>query len=331
MKQNTFLFLLHKQNIYTYIFVFLLIENQSLQRNLDSKIKEDVTLPSTVTVRRRPAERIGQRRSERVKALLIEGQASAVIGPPTASPITSDDRTANLPEQGAKPDYAGHADTEEFQSTTREHAPPRKNNQQCPSRKENQQPLQSRPEPVGRNPERGCKPERVPLKKPWENPKPRTRSKSRDPSATRTKSAAQSQGNKLSTSQVFNDTFDFDCEEAVHVTPFKAKVEDSPSATPISVEAPVKERALCGASPLLPQHGETISSSSPSSESDDSLYVPQKSRQIQASPSEFRAIATRRGRISKVIAQKENILLPPGKISGELFFPFILDLLFWKV
>lgn len=279
-----------------------------------------------MTVRRRPAERMGQRRSERVKKLLMEGQASAVIGPSITSPITSEDRTSNEPERGAEPDSADHADTEELQHSTPEHVPPKKNNQHRPSRKENQQQLRSRPERTGRNPERGCKPERVSLKKPWENPKPRTRSKSRDRSATRTKSAAQSQGNKLNTSQVFNDTFDFDCEEAVHITPFKAKVDDSPSATPISEEAPPKDRALDNASPPFPQHGETISSSSPSSESDDSLYVPQKSRQTQASTSKSSAITTRRGRISKAITQKENILPQPEKISSEscLLFVFIV-------
>lgn len=308
-------------------FCLLFTENQSLPRNLDSTIKEEVTLPSTVTMRRRPAERIGQRKSERMKRLLIEGQASAVIGPSIASPITSDDKTSHQSEPGAEPDYADHSVTEEFQHSTPEHVPPGKNNQQRPSRKENQQQLRSRPEPTGRNPERGCKPERVSLKKPWENPKPRTRSKSRDRSATRAKSAAQSQGNKLNTSQVFNDTFDFDCEEAVHITPFKAKVEDNPSA---SEEAPLKDRALDKASPPFPPHGETVSSSSPSSESDDSLYVPQKSRQTQASPSKPSAITTRRGRISKVITQKENILPQPEKISSESCLLFVLSLLFKK-
>lgn len=280
-----------------------------------------------MTVRRRPAERVGQRRSDRVKTLLIEGQASAFIGPSTASPITGDDRTSNQPERGAEPGYADLADSEEFQHSTPE-VPSRKNNQQRPSGKENQQQLRSKPEQRGRNLERGCKQERVSLKKPWENNKPRTRSKSRDRSATRTKSAAQSQGNKLNASQVFNDTFDFDCEEAVHITPFKAKVEDSPSATPISDEAPLKDRALDNASPPLPQHGETVSSSSPSSESDDSLYIPQRSRQTQAFPSKSSAITTRRGRISKVIAQKENMLPQPKKISSESCLLFVFKKLY---
>uniref|UniRef100_H3C4Y9 Shugoshin C-terminal domain-containing protein n=1 Tax=Tetraodon nigroviridis TaxID=99883 RepID=H3C4Y9_TETNG len=271
----------------------LFTENQSPRWNLDSKMTEEITLPSTVTVRRRRAERTAQRRSERVKELLIEGQAGAVVGPPAAGPTTSDDRTSNQPEPGD----ADRADTEDFQPPTPEHVPARKNRQQRPARKENQQP-RSRPERTGRNPERGCKPERASLKKPWENPKPRARSKSRDRDRvrpTRSKSAAPSQGSKANPSQAFNDTFDFDCEEAVHITPFKAKAEDSPS----EMEPSTTRR---GCSP-----------SSPSSESDDSLYVPQKSSRTQGKSS---AVTTRRGRASKAITPEEDVLPQPGKISG---------------
>lgn len=264
-----------------------------------------------------------------MKKLLLEGQASAVIGPSMASPVAGDDGTSNQPERGKEPDYADHVDTMEFQHSTPEQVPSRKNIQQRPSKKENQQQqqqLRSRPERTGRNPERGCKPERSCLKKPWENPKPRTRSKSRDRSAARTKSAAQSQGNKLNTSQGFNDTFDFDCEEAVHITPFKAKVGDSPSAAAVGEEAPLKDAALDDTSPQFLPHGETVSSSSPLSESDDSLYVPQRSRQTLASPSRSRGITTRRGRTSKVNAQKENILPQPEKISSESCLLSVLSL-----
>lgn len=303
-------------------FKIFLTENQSSLNNLHFECKEEVTLPSTVGVRRRHAEKKGQRRSERVQKLLCEGHPSADLGPLVASPITSDDRTSTQPERRAEPDYADCADGQEFQHSTPEHVAPRKTKQQRPSRKQTKQQLRSKPEPTGRKAERGRKPERAPLKKPWENPKPRARSKSRDRSATRTKSAAQSQGNKLNTSQGFNDTFDFDCEEAVHVTPFKAKAEDGQSVTPISKEAPRKDNT----SPL-PQQGETPSSSSPSSESDDSIYVPMKSRQAQASPRKSGAVTTRRGRISKVTRQKESIG-PPSKISSESHLPFVFDLLF---
>lgn len=264
-----------------------------------------------------------------MKKLLLEGQASAVIGPLMASPVAGDDGTSHQPERGQEPDYADHADTEEFQHSTPEQVPSRKNIQQRPSKKENQQQqIRSRPERTGRNPERGCKPERSCLKKPWENPKPRTRSKSRDRAAARTKSAAQSQGNKLNTSLGFNDTFDFDCEEAVHITPFKAKAGDGPSAAPVEEEeeeAPLKDAALDDASPPFPQHGETVSSSSSSPESDDSLYVPQKSRTL-ATPGRSRGITTRRGRTSKADAQKENVLPQPEQISSELRLLFVFSL-----
>ncbi|KAE8282036.1 Shugoshin 1 [Larimichthys crocea] len=229
-------------------------------------------LPSTVGVRRRHADRRSRRRSERVqeKRTLNEADPVTCMDALTASPICSDDR--NQPQQEAEPDLAepdlaDPVDTEEFQHSTPEPVPPKKNNQQRPSRKQ-AQPRQppTKPEPAARKPERGRKPERAALKKPWENPKPRARSKSRDRSATRAKTAPPSQGNKLNTSLGFNDTFDFDCEEALVIA---------------------------------------------SSESEDSLYVPKKSKRRQTSPEKTKVITTRRGRPSKVVKQKEN--LPPKK------------------
>lgn len=305
------------------LFVCLFAENQSNLNKLPSECKEEVTLPSTVGVRRRHAEKKGQRSSERAKKLLCQSPDS---GPLVASPITSDDRTSTQPEQGAEPDYADCADAGEFQHSTPEHVAPRKPNQQRPSRRQTKQQVRSKPEPAGRKPERRRKPERAPLKKPWENPKPRARSKSRDHSASRAKGAAPSQGNKLNTSQGFNDTFDFDCEETVHITPFKAKAENGQTATPVSEEAPRNDKAPDGMSPAPPQLAETISSSSPSSESDDSLYVPQKSRQARASPSKSGAITTRRGRISKVDRQKENAARR-SKVSSESRLRFAFPLL----
>ncbi|XP_044028445.1 shugoshin 1 isoform X2 [Siniperca chuatsi] len=278
---------------------------QPTEKNAQSESDKQVTLPSTVGVRRRYADRRSRRRSERVqeKRSLIAG-SSALI----ASPIHSDDRNPNRPQQAAEPDLADPVDTEEFQHSTPEPVPPKKNNQQRPSRKQAQQQPRTKPEPTARKPERGRKPERAPLKKPWENPKPRARSKSRDRSATRAKTAPPSQGNKLNTSLGFNDTFDFDCEETVHVTPFRAKTEDNQSTTPISEETQPRGQAQTEASPEVSKLNES-SSSSPSSESEDSLYVPQKTRQRQTSPDKTKVITTRRGRPFKVVRQKENI--PP--------------------
>lgn len=284
-------------------------EIQSPEKNVQSESNKEATLPPTVGVRRRHTARRSKRRSGRV----------ADLGPLITSPINSDDRNSNQPQQGAELDFPDHIDTEVFQHSTPEHVPPKKNNQQHPTRKQAQQQLRNKAEPAGRKPERGRKPDRAPLKKPWENPKPRTRSKSRDRSATRSKTAPPSQGNKLNTSLGFNDTFDFDCEEEVHVTPFKAKPEDNQTATPVSEEPLQKDPAETDASPAVSRQSETISSSSssPSSESEDSLYVPQKTRQRHVSPSKSRRITTRRGRPSKVTRQNENVPPKPEKVSGE--------------
>ncbi|XP_054461341.1 shugoshin 1 isoform X2 [Anoplopoma fimbria] len=267
---------------------------------------KQVVLPSTVGVRRRHADRRSRRRSERVQEikLLSEGDHMAGLGTLVASPIRSDLEKTNQPQPEAEPDFADPVGTEDFQHSTPEPVPPKNiNNQQRPSRKKTQQQPRTKPEPAAQKAERGRKPDRAPLKKPWENPKPKARSKSRDRSATRAKTAVPSQGNKLNSSLGFNDTFDFDCEEAVHVTPFRAKAEDNQSSTPVSEETPQTK-----ATPVVSEQIDS-SSSSPASESEDSLYVPQKSRWAQTSPDKTKVITTRRGRPSKVVKKKE--IIPP--------------------
>ncbi|XP_044191696.1 shugoshin 1 isoform X1 [Thunnus albacares] len=281
---------------------------QPSKMNGQRECNKQVTLPSTVGVRRRHADRRSTRRSERVRdqRSFSEGDPVAGLGALIASPIRSDSKNQNQTQQVAEPEIVDPVDNEEFQHSTPEPVPPKKTNQQQTSRKQAQQQPCTKPEPVARKPERGRKPERAPLKKPWENPKPRARSKSRDRSATRAKTAAcPTQGNKLNTSLGFNDTFDFDCEETVHITPFRAKAEGNQPATPISEEPPQAQKE---SSPVVFKNNE-LSSSSPSSESEDSLYVPQKTRRRQTSPEKTKTITTRRGRPSKVARQKENI--PP--------------------
>ncbi|XP_075962363.1 shugoshin 1 [Anarhichas minor] len=263
-------------------------------------------LPSTVSVRRRHADRSSRRRSDRVqeRKSLSEGDPITGLGTLIASPIRSDHENTNQPQRGAETDVVEPVGTEDFLHSTPEPVPPKNsNNQQRPSRKKAQQQPRTKPEAAPQKAERGHKPDRAPLKKPWENHKPRTRSKSRDRSATRAQTAVPSQGNKLNSSLGFNDTFDFDCEEAVHLTPFRAKAEDSQSSTPIGEETPHTE-----ATDVVSKQIES-SSSSPASESEDSLYVPQKSRRAQTSPDETNVITTRRGRHSKVVRQKE--IIPP--------------------
>ncbi|XP_019946363.2 shugoshin 1 isoform X1 [Paralichthys olivaceus] len=274
------------------------------QRGCDKQ----ATLPSSVGVRRRHTDRRNNRRSERVQEqrLLSGGDAAACLETLIASPIQGDEKNPNQPQLGPESELADLIDNEEFQHSTPEQVPPKKINHQQPNRKQAQREPRTKPEAPARKAERGRRPERAQLKKPWENPKPRTRSKSRDRSATRSRAAPPSQGNKLNTSLGFNDTFDFDCEETVHVTPFKAKAEDSQPATPISEEAPQREQAQTDAPHVTSRLNES-SSSSPSSESEDSLYVPQKTRGRQTSLGKTKGITTRRGRPR----QKENI--PPKK------------------
>ncbi|XP_034748919.1 shugoshin 1 isoform X2 [Etheostoma cragini] len=278
---------------------------QSSERSAQSG--RQIALPSTVGVRRRHADRRSRRRSERVqeKLSLTEEDQIAGLGTLVASPIHGDGENTDQPEQGAEPDLVDPVDIEEFQHSTPEPVPPKNNNNdnpQRPTRKKARQQPCTKPEPAARKAERGQKPDRAPLKKPWENSKPRARSKSRDRSATRAKTVPPAQGNKLNTSLGFNDTFDFDCEGAVHVTPFRAKAEDSQPSTSINKQAPQTT-----ASSAISKESES-SSSSPSSESEDSLYVPQKGRRRQTSPDKTKVVTTR-GRPPKVIKQKENI--PP--------------------
>ncbi|XP_007547746.1 shugoshin 1 isoform X1 [Poecilia formosa] len=270
----------------------------------------EAALPSTVGVRRRHGDRRSRRRSERVQEQRRLSNADPVtdLRAVLPSPIHGKSSGLNQNHQGAEPEAADVSDTEELHHSTPEPVRPKKIHPQ-PGRKQTQQQQQprSKPEPAPRKPDRGRKPDRVPLKKPWENPKPRARSKSRDRTATRGRAAPPPQSNKLNTSLGFNDTFDFDCEETVHITPFKAKAEENQPATPISEESQAEDSAA------VPKQSET-SSSSPSSESEDSLYVPQRPRRRQSSPVKTKVIATRGGRRSQIVRKKENIP-PTPKIS----------------
>ncbi|XP_038144823.1 shugoshin 1 [Cyprinodon tularosa] len=262
---------------------------------------KEITLPSTVGVRRGRVNRRSRRRSELVQEQRPQSNTDPVadFGAVLPSPIRVDSGDLNQSHRRPEPEAEDVSDTDEVHHSTPEPVRPKKSHPQ-PRRKQTKQQPRSKPEPASRKPERGRKPDRVPLKKPWENPKPRARSKSRDRSAKRCK-AAPPQGNKLNTSLGFNDTFDFDCEETVHITPFKAKVEDNQAATPINEETQAEVSAA------VPKQSES-SSSSPSTESEDSLYIPQKTRGRRSS-SKTKALTTRRGQRTQVVRTKENI--PP--------------------
>ncbi|XP_068603534.1 shugoshin 1 [Brachionichthys hirsutus] len=269
--------------------------------NAQSECDRQRTLPSTVGVRRRRADR-GRRRSERVaeKRSLSQKDPNVGLSPLISRPVSGGDGDPNQPRRAAEPNCESHIETEAFQRSAPEPVVPNRANQQPASRKQAQQQTRFKSEPAARKPERGGKQERVPLKKPWESSKPRTRSKSRDRSNARVKSAPPSQGSKLNTSLGCNDTFDFDCVETVHVTPFRAKAEGEPLAPPTSEEG--------GQSPNEASNQNGSGSSSPSSESEDSLYVP-KTRWRRTSPDMTKAVTTRRGRPSK--AARETASVPP--------------------
>uniref|UniRef100_A0A3P8WJD9 Shugoshin 1 n=1 Tax=Cynoglossus semilaevis TaxID=244447 RepID=A0A3P8WJD9_CYNSE len=282
----------------------LQVKRNEAESTEQSKCDEHFILPSTVGTRRQRTEKINTRRSERVQNRQSFCDVATIpeIDTSVGSPICSNDKTLNLPQRRSEPEAAGVTDTENFQHSTPEPVPHKK-----VSRKKAQQQPCTKTEPATRKVERGRKVECSQLRKPWEKSKPRARSKSRDRSATRSKKAPPPQGSKLNTSLGFNDTFDFDCEETTHVTPFKAKVEDSQPNTPITEESRQRQQTVAEESTGGSRRNDS-GSSSPLSDSDDSPYVPKKTARTQMSSGQTsRVITTRRGCPSKVVEQKENV------------------------
>ncbi|XP_055733053.1 shugoshin 1 isoform X2 [Salvelinus fontinalis] len=279
-----------------------------------------VALPKTVGVRRRRVEGRG-RRSECVRKgrrssfyeqnhsappePLIQKETEVVV-----ESLVLNARRGQNHIQEVKMERGNPIGSEEFQQHFTPEPPAKPANQQQQPRNKLKQahPPRPKPELAARKQERGLKPDRPPLKKPWETSKPRARSKSRDRSATRSRTGVASAAplnTSLNTSQGFNDTFDFDCEDGVHLTPFKGSgPKDNPRDTPIQeVERGPKQN---------PKRTLSSSESSSSSESEDSPYVPQK-RKRRSPPDQAKpALARRaRGRPSKAATDKENG--PPSK------------------
>ncbi|XP_060757050.1 shugoshin 1 isoform X2 [Neoarius graeffei] len=153
--------------------------------------------------------------------------------------------------------------------------------------------------------ERGRRVERAPLKKPWE--KPRARSKSR------TAAGGSVPSDRLNSSLGGNDTFDFDCEEAVHITPFRGggRATGAPPS-PIAMLSPV-------APPPPAPADKDPSSSEAEQDADDSPYVPDRKFRRTRDPPPRRARSKRRSvqtRGKENAAPTQNHMVP--EFSGNV-------------
>ncbi|KAL6476258.1 hypothetical protein MHYP_G00147570 [Metynnis hypsauchen] len=269
-----------------------------------------VSLQATIGTRRR---RDGRKRSERLRrrSSLFDPTSMGVIVAEEVEPPPSD-MTRGLCEQDTEFNLeakaAEHERTVENTSTADQKSLPanmtdgsqagldselsglaaiQHSTPEPPQRKVSRQTKKKPAQAAARSkPERGRRPDRVPLKKPWENSKPRAHSKSRERSHNRGQTAPLP-GDRLNSSLGGNDTFDFDCEEAVHITPFRAGSKTSENQTEEAVPSPV--------APPSPVAVETESSPSEAEEeADDSLYVPDKKFRRARSPPPRRAHSKRR-------------------------------------
>ncbi|XP_026990069.2 shugoshin 1 [Tachysurus fulvidraco] len=271
---------------------------ESVKQQNEASGNSEVSLPPTVGTRRR---RDGRKRSERRRSSLfspssvdgcvteeVEPQNSDVAEQPELNLVTSSTEHNNtVPEVSvheaptennkARGQRSRHTDSVDVSKAALDselsdlaavqHSTPEPP-QRCMSRQTKRKAAQS-----ATKPERGRKVERAPLKKPWE--KPRARSKSRAPAA----GSAPATSDRLNSSLGSNDTFDFDCEEAVHITPFRGgvKVSEAPPS-PVTMPSPV---ALNSPAPA----DDAPSSSEAEQDTNDSPYVPdRKCRRIQGPP-----------------------------------------------
>ncbi|XP_056335545.1 shugoshin 1 isoform X2 [Danio aesculapii] len=130
--------------------------------------------------------------------------------------------------------------------------------------------------------ERGRKADRAPLKKPWENHRPRARSKSRERPQSRA-GATLTPADRLNSSLGGNDTFDFDCEEAVHLTPFRDKHKHTEmEPEPLAAAADVMEN-------ISPMEGQEEDE-----DEEETPYIPNRRIRRACSPVARRARSKRR-------------------------------------
>ncbi|TTV09639.1 Beta/gamma crystallin domain-containing protein 2 [Bagarius yarrelli] len=277
---------------------------------LGGSSNNEASLPLTVGKRRR---RDARKRSERRRSSLLnpacvdecvteeaEPRDSGMTGSPKLhlhTDLSEPDENATARGQGSQRtdsvDVSKVAlDSELSDLTANRHSTP-----EPPQRRVSRQTKRKTAQSATK-PERGRKVERAPLKKPWE--KPRSRSKSR------TVSAASAPNDRLNSSLGGNDTFDFDCEEAVHVTPFRGGVKAT-EAPPSPVAPPP---------PALKDH--TPVSSDAEQDEDDSPYVPDRKLRRTCAPPPRRMRSKRRsaqGRGKENSGCKRNHTVP--QLSGD--------------
>ncbi|XP_067281406.1 shugoshin 1 isoform X2 [Pseudorasbora parva] len=274
-----------------------------------------VSLPPTVGTRRKRRSEVVRRRSSRFD--------SAPVGKTDVLEWRREETVIDRQEEELKEDLKARMDCES-ELPALHHSTPEPPQRAGRQNKRKASQSSSRPKP-----ERGRKPDRAPLKKPWETSRPRARSKSRD----RAQSRAPAPADRLNSSLGGNDTFDFDCEEAVHLTPFRAsKAAEKPSPERArAAEKPSPERARAAEKPSPERAGagsraaeepspdqEPLESSCSPPEAEDSPYVPKrKSRRAQSPPARVaRAQRRHTGQIRRTEGEPHSpVCVPPEKPS----------------
>ncbi|KTG41871.1 hypothetical protein cypCar_00007096 [Cyprinus carpio] len=254
-----------------------------------------VSLPPTVGTRRKRHSEIERRRSSRFvsgtvekcdildvrREETIDNRQEVGLNTPLEE-VCNEQEELNEDQAGQKtgPNCKFNLEISELPAVQHSTPEPPQRTTRQPKKK----PTQAAPRP---KPERGRKPDRAPLKKPWENPKPRARSKSRDRCRSRAR-VALPPADRLNSSLGGNDTFDFDCEEAIHLTPFRAGTKAVEKPSP---DAPDKEDKVLP-SPVAMETNNSLSENE--QDADDSPYVPKRRSKRARSPPPRRARSKRR-------------------------------------
>ncbi|XP_067268044.1 shugoshin 1 isoform X1 [Chanodichthys erythropterus] len=244
---------------------------------LGCRVDRQVSLPPTVGTRRKRRSETVRRRSSRFdsasfgKSEVLDGKREETVDARQEVALNTPlEEVRNEEEQKERPNCEFELEISELPAVR--HSTPEP--PQRPARQSKKKPTQAAA--------RGRRPDRAPLKKPWENPKPRARSKSRDRSQSRAR-APLPPADRLNSSLGGNDTFDFDCEEAVHLTPFRAgnKAAEKPSPD----AAADKEDEAMETDRSVSEDGQ---------DEDDSPYVPKRKSRRACSPPARRARSKRR-------------------------------------